>query len=223
MNLKGRAGMFATVLDYEKNPADAGTKGWPEPKCSLDEAQVAFGGRSMGARAAVLAAHSNTSIRLLVLVSYPLVGPKGDVRDQILLDVRPEVDVLFISGDGDSMCDMVRLTKVRAQMRAKSWLVVVEGADHGMKLQGGSKLKKGSEEVGRETGRIAAKWIEQRDEKVRDMVLKWDGDRGEVVGAWTSDEAEAAGKVKVPSEQKDDADAIGSRTGTKRKRSRRAK
>lgn len=185
MNLKGRTAMFASVLDHEKAQSTTGSSSGSGNKAGIDSAKVAFGGRSMGARAAVLAAQADKSITTLVLVSYPLVGPKGDIRDQILLDLRAGVDVLFISGDRDSMCDMAQLAQTRAQMKAGSWMVVVEGADHGMNIQGGAKLKKGSQEVGRQTGKLAAGWIEKRNQRDRDMVLSWDGVREEVViGAW---------------------------------------
>lgn len=172
MNLKARTRMFPTVRDHDKKQGKA-------------ETTVAFGGRSMGARAAVLAAQADESINVLVLVSYPLIGPGGAVRDRILLDIRPDVDVLFISGDGDSMCDMARLTALRAKMKAKTWMVVVQGADHGMNLKGGAKMKKATEEVTRETGRIAARWIGGRDEEHKDMVLRWNGEKA--VGGWGGD------------------------------------
>jgi len=149
---------------------------------------VAYGGRSMGARAAVLAAQADESIKTLVLVSYPLIGPGGAVRDRILLDIRSDVDVLFISGDGDSMCDFPRLATLRKKMKAKSWMVVVEGADHGMNLKGGKKMKAATEEVAKETGRIAARWIEARDEEQKDMKLNWNGDKP--AGNWGGADAE---------------------------------
>jgi predicted alpha/beta-hydrolase family hydrolase len=127
---------------------------------------VLFGGRSMGARAAVMAAAElmgsdgggaggeNMKVRL-VLVSYPLVGPKGELRDGILLDLSDEVDVLFVSGERDAMCPLSRLEEVRGKMAAKSRLVVVRGADHGMHTRP-AELEK---EVGEETGRRAAEWV----------------------------------------------------------------
>ncbi|KIX08984.1 uncharacterized protein Z518_00062 [Rhinocladiella mackenziei CBS 650.93] len=185
MNLKGRVAMFATVLDYEKEEA-------MKKNATMDVAGLAFGGRSMGSRAAVIASHTHESINLLVLASYPLVGPGGDVRDQILLDIRPEVQVLFISGDGDSMCDLAQLAKLRGKMKAKTWMVVVKGADHGM------NLKKGTEEVGKETGRIAARWIRERDEGLTEMVLRWDGPSEQVVGAWGDNDAQAGEGQSAP-------------------------
>ena len=116
----------------------------------------------MGARAAVMAAtelvaaEEGTLVsRLrLVLVSYPLQGPK-DVRDQILLDLPKETDVLFVIADRDAMCPLDLLEGVRVRMEARSRLVVVRGADHGMNIRPASK----TQELGEETGRVAARWI----------------------------------------------------------------
>ena len=86
----------------------------------------ALGGRSMGARAAVMTCDDAT--KACVLVSYPLIGGKnGDTRDQILLDLRQDVDVLFIIGTKDHMCPLDRLDEVRAKMKAGSWIVHVQG------------------------------------------------------------------------------------------------
>jgi predicted alpha/beta-hydrolase family hydrolase len=127
---------------------------------------VLFGGRSMGARAAVMAAAElmgsdggvaggeKMKVRL-VLVSYPLVGPKGELRDEVLLHLSGEVDVLFVSGERDAMCPLSRLEEVRGKMAAKSRLVVVRGADHGMHTRPAGLEK----EVGEETGRRAAEWV----------------------------------------------------------------
>jgi hypothetical protein len=176
--------MFGGVGDYERTEvAKFGS--------TFDRSRMAFGGRSMGARAAVMAAHDNESIKLLVLVSYPLIGPKGDMRDQILLDIKEDIKVLFISGDEDSMCDFKKLADVRKKMKAKSWLVTVQGASHGMDLKGGAKVKTATEEVGKETGRIAARWIKDRDEKATDMVLAWDAETERVVGSWGGEDATA--------------------------------
>lgn len=89
----------------------------------------------------------------LVLVSYPLQGPK-DVRDQILLDLPKETDVLFVIGDRDAMCPLDLLENVRGKMQARSRLVVVRGADHGMNVKPASK----TQELGEQTGKVAARW-----------------------------------------------------------------
>ncbi|KAF3042067.1 hypothetical protein E8E11_006578 [Didymella keratinophila] len=127
-----------------------------------EEKDVVFGGRSMGARAAVMAATELVAegegklagrVRLM-LVSYPLQGPK-DVRDQILLDLPKEMEVLFIIGDRDAMCPLELLGEVRRKMEAKSRLVVVRGADHGMNVRPTSM----TQELGEETGVAAARWM----------------------------------------------------------------
>ncbi|KAF2630401.1 hypothetical protein BU25DRAFT_408348 [Macroventuria anomochaeta] len=128
---------------------------------------LVFGGRSMGARAAVTAAtelydevqgkqgEDGASVGArLVSVSYPLQGPNG-VRDQILLDLPRGVEVLFIVGDRDAMCPLELLEEVRGKMKAKTRVVVVRGADHGMNVKPAHKTK----ELAEETGRVAAKWL----------------------------------------------------------------
>ena len=128
-----------------------------------------LGGRSMGARAAVMAATPDT--QQLVLASYPLHTNK-ETRDQILLDIEPGVDVLFVVGDKDTMCDLSRLQTVRNKMKCKTWLLVVQGADHGMKMspQGATAP------IGIKTGVIAAEWIMARDDSKREGKLSWDQD-----------------------------------------------
>ncbi len=130
----------------------------------------------MGARAAAMAAVDVT--QSVILVSYPLVSPIGEVRDQILLELPQKPDVLFISGENDNMCDFERLNEVRRQMMPRSWLVVVKGADHGMNV----KPKKGTKAVGVETGKLAAEWVskgfEERDEEKTECEIWWDEEEG---------------------------------------------
>lgn len=111
----------------------------------------------MGSRAAVVAASEYLSASTergradveLILVSYPLRGPKGDLRDQILFDLPKNVKVLFVVGDKDSMCPLDALDKVRAEMKSRSWLAVVKGADHGMSKKNMGEL----------AGRKAVEWV----------------------------------------------------------------
>lgn len=226
MNLSARAKGFESVLAYEGSSEATGG----------DTAAVAFGGRSMGARAAVVASQAQPQGqgqvqhgKLLVLASYPLVGQqKGDVRDAILLSLPADTNVLFISGDRDNLCPLAQLETVRAKMKARTWLVTAVGADHGMELHGGKALKKGSEEVGRECGRIAARWLRERDDKVREMDLWWDGERGRVLGSWGEKKpgGGATGQdggikrffSKVEADAKDGEDASGHDPGRKDKK-----
>ncbi|GAM89725.1 hypothetical protein ANO11243_077640 [Dothideomycetidae sp. 11243] len=165
MNLKHRIGCFTCVV------TDCGSV-------------EVLGGRSMGARAAALTAkvYPDTT-RALVLVSFPLVSAAagGESREELLLDVDGQIDVLFISGDRDSMCDLKHLAAVRGKMKAKSWLVVVKGADHGMSVRN----KRGIDAVRQRTGQIAAAWAASRDEQKTELEVAWDTDKNEVAaGSW---------------------------------------
>ncbi|KAJ4989351.1 hypothetical protein SVAN01_05076 [Stagonosporopsis vannaccii] len=153
MNLGARVKGFQACYSHTKTSADGAQKG------------LLFGGRSMGARAAVMAATeiaaegTDVSVRL-VLVSYPLQGPK-DVRDRILLDLPDGVEVLFVIGERDAMCPLNLLEEVRGKMKAVSRVVIVRGADHGMNVRPARRTK----EVGEETGRVAARWLGGEVEK----------------------------------------------------------
>jgi predicted alpha/beta-hydrolase family hydrolase len=145
MNLNARVKGFHTCISH----------------LSLEKESLVLGGRSMGARAAViagteiLAGDDGQRELSLVLVSYPLKGPK-DIRDQILLDLPASVRVLFIVGEKDAMCPLGLLEKTRKKMAAKSRLVVVRGADHGMHVRPVEEEKR----LGEEMGRLAATWVD---------------------------------------------------------------
>ena len=180
MNVKARAELFDVVKQHEFEDGM-----WKSQ--STTRFDLAYGGRSLGARAAVIASHSDQNVKALVLASYPLVSPRGDVRDEILINVAEDVDVLFISGDHDSMCDLGMLEDVRERMKASTWLVRVNGADHGMSIRGGKKLKEGTEAIGNAVGKVAAAWLRDRGKESREMHLIWDGEEiGVIRGEWTA-------------------------------------
>jgi predicted alpha/beta-hydrolase family hydrolase len=190
MNLKARAAVFDRVKQYELQQEYM-------KSAARQEMKLAYGGRSLGARAAVVASHADEDVKMLVLVSYPLVAPSGDVRDKILLEIRPDVDVLFISGDHDSMCDLDMLDGVRGKMAAKTWIVRVRGADHGMNLRGGKKLKEGTKLVGEATGKMAATWLRERDQQKRQIDITWDGERSQIISSgWLASATTKQGKEK---------------------------
>lgn len=179
MNLTNRIKYFHIVIENEKKHTQTTTSG-----------EVVLGGRSMGARAAVLTALERREkilekekIGALVLVSYPLMaGTKGEKREEerrekILKDLDEGMDVLFIVGDADAQCPMEMLEEMRGVMRARSWVCVVEGADHGM----GMKPNKAAEGMRRKTGEVAARWLEERHDEARDSTISWDGESGEIV------------------------------------------
>lgn len=151
MNLKSRIKMFSEVIASNLNVNT--------PSC--------LGGRSMGARAAVMAVSESTTH--LVLVSYPLHTAK-ETRDQVLLDLPASIKVIFVSGDRDEMCDLERLEEVRRKMKCKTWRVVVENADHGMSV----KPKAGTREVGEKTGSVVAMWLKSFDISPGEGKIVWD-------------------------------------------------
>ena len=180
MNLNSRTEMFKAVC---KNQGYA--------KC--------LGGRSMGARAAVMTATKETTH--LVLISYPLHTDKrvrGDIRDQILLDLPATVKVIFVSGDSDVMCTLDRLEMVRSKMRCDSWRVVVQGADHGMNV----KPKIGMKDIGMMSGEVVVKWLESSDQDAREGRISWNPEEEKVQwSGWeisTTANAEGEPKTSAP-------------------------
>ncbi|CAN9216347.1 unnamed protein product [Alternaria alternata] len=163
MNLKARTKGFHACIEEIYFSQETAQKS--KPKGQIKKKRMLLGGRSMGARAAVIAAsellaekdheREETSIQL-ILVSYPLQGPKDDLRDQILLDLPESISVLFIIGDKDAMCPLDLLNENRSKMVAKSQVVIVRDADHGMNIKPASATK----QVGESTGRVAAWWVE---------------------------------------------------------------
>ena len=160
MNLKSRVKMFSEVIASDLN--------LKIPHC--------LGGRSMGARAAVMAATEN--VTHIVLVSYPLHTTK-ETRDQVLLDLPMSTKVIFVSGDQDKMCDLERLEEVRKKMNCTTWRVVVQDADHGMTV----KPKAGTQKVGRETGNVVAMWLKASDVNLREGRISWNA--GEETAQWS--------------------------------------
>lgn len=194
MNLNSRVKMYSAVIEDQSFSA-------------------CLGGRSMGARAAVMAATSATE--RLVLVSYPLHTGK-ETRDEILLKLAPSMKVIFVIGSRDSMCELGQLEKVRERMRCATWLVVVQEADHGMTV----KPNKGTEAVGKMTGEVVARWIDGCNEKLTEGRITWDGERAEWSGWSVECEDAAAPPLQKESSGQDPEVAI---TATRGKGSRRPK
>ncbi|KAH8725960.1 hypothetical protein GQ44DRAFT_826080 [Phaeosphaeriaceae sp. PMI808] len=157
-NLASRVKAFHACIKHVEESNE--TQGGAGPERLL----LLLGGRSMGARAVVMAATQILKQKkympakiFLILVSYPLQGPKGDVRSQILLDLPGSVSVLFIIGDRDAMCPLKLLDNVRGKMKAASHWAIVKGADHGMHVKPANLDT--DRLLGEQTGREAAKWV----------------------------------------------------------------
>lgn len=173
-----------------------------------------LGGRSMGARAAVMAATSATE--RLVLVSYPLHTGK-ETRDEILLKLAPSMKVIFVIGSRDSMCDLGRLEIVRGRMRCATWLVVVQEADHGMTV----KPNKGTEAVGKMTGEVVARWIDERNEKLTEGRITWDGE--EERAEWSGWSVECEDAAAPPPQEEEVAITATRLNGSRRSKPKRSK
>ena len=95
-------------------------------------APVVLAGKSMGSRVGCHLALEEPGIPALVCFGYPLVspGPKKTRRDQVLLAL--EVPVLFVQGTRDRLCPLDELDAVRARMKTRSELHVVESGDHSL-------------------------------------------------------------------------------------------
>ena len=164
MNLQNRVKTFHATIDHHEGR------------------DLALGGRSMGARAAVLTALArDEKPSALVLVSYPLTGGKKgekreDQREKILLDLPEDIDVLFVYGSEDIQCDSDLLAEVTAKMKATCWFMKVEGADHSMSLKDKSAVQK----VRMWTGVTSGHWLDDRDDAKRYCTISWDREKGEV-------------------------------------------
>jgi len=190
MNLQSRIKSFKAVIEQDRGSA-------------------ALGGRSMGARAAVLTAQEHEQTTALVLVSYPLTSQKkGDSREGIILDLTDRADVLFVIGDRDTMCDLEMLNEVRSRMKAKSWLVVVKGADHSMS----GKPKEYISALRKRTGILAAQWLIERPSESTECNVHWDEEQGDAVSSAWSTKSGSEVNVEGTDEQK----------GSSRKRRKKA-
>lgn len=88
-------------------------------------------GKSMGGR---IGCHVSLEEEVdgLVCLGYPLcaMGDRTKLRDQVLRSLgRP---ILFVQGTRDSLCPLDLLEAVRAEMKAETFLQVVEGGDHSL-------------------------------------------------------------------------------------------
>lgn len=146
------------------------------------DAHEVLGGRSMGARAAVVTAlETEQKPEALILASYPLVNGKGErqqaQREQILLDLPESIDVLFATGSEDDQCPLDILREVMSEMKARTWLLELKSADHGTTV----KPKAGTQPMRAEIGKIATSWLDSRDDTKRYRAVAWDSDENCIV------------------------------------------
>ena len=88
-------------------------------------------GKSMGGRIGCHVALEE-KVEGLVCFGYPLCGGGDEtkLRDKVLREL--ETPILFVQGTRDALCPLPLLESVRAQMKATTFLHVVEGGDHSL-------------------------------------------------------------------------------------------
>src|SRR6266446_3328050 len=88
-------------------------------------------GKSMGGRIGCHVA-SKEEVDALVCLGYPLcaMGDCTKLRDEVLRALR--TPVLFVQGTRDPLCPLDLLERVRAEMKTRNVLHVVEGGDHSL-------------------------------------------------------------------------------------------
>ena len=90
-------------------------------------------GKSMGGRVGCHVALEE-SVAGLICLGYPLCGG-GDpakLRDKVLRELR--TPILFVQGTRDALCPLELLKPIIADMSAQTFLHVVEGGDHSLRV-----------------------------------------------------------------------------------------
>ena len=103
-----------------------------EVRAEHPDRPIFLAGKSMGSRVGCHLAVEQ-DVAGVICFGYPLVGGKGQVRDEVLLQLRRPV--LFIQGTRDRLCPLEVLAEVRPRMQTETHLHVVEGGDHSLKLR----------------------------------------------------------------------------------------
>ena len=90
-------------------------------------------GKSMGGR---IGCHVSIEekVEAIVCFGYPLCGggDQSKLRDKVLRALQ--TPILFVQGTRDSLCPLDLLERARTEMKAPSFLHVVEGGDHSLQV-----------------------------------------------------------------------------------------
>jgi predicted alpha/beta-hydrolase family hydrolase len=97
----------------------------------VDDGAAVLIGKSMGGRIGCHVALEE-KVDALVCLGYPLcaMGDRTKLRDEVLRALR--TPILFVQGTRDPLCPLDLLERVRAEMKARNVLQVVEGGDHSL-------------------------------------------------------------------------------------------
>jgi predicted alpha/beta-hydrolase family hydrolase len=125
-------------------------------------------GKSMGGR---IGCHVALEERVdgVICLGYPLCGggDRSKLRDKVLRAL--ETPILFVQGTRDSLCPLELLESVRAEMKAPTFLHVVEGGDHSLQVSKRQLTAAGEtqEEVDRRILAAIAKFVALTGDKTQ--------------------------------------------------------
>jgi predicted alpha/beta-hydrolase family hydrolase len=90
-------------------------------------------GKSMGGRVGCHVALEE-KVAGVICFGYPLCagGDRSKLRDQVLRELQ--APILFVQGTRDPLCPLPLLEEVRAKMKDRNQLYVVEGGDHSLRV-----------------------------------------------------------------------------------------
>lgn len=96
-----------------------------------DDGATVLIGKSMGGRIGCHVALEE-KVDALVCLGYPLcaMGDRTKLREEVLRALR--TPILFVQGTRDPLCPLDLLEPVRAEMKTRNVLHVVEGGDHSL-------------------------------------------------------------------------------------------
>ena len=119
-------------------------------------------GKSMGGRVGCHVALEE-KVDGLICLGYPLcaMGDRTKLRDEVLRALT--TPILFVQGTRDPLCPLNLLDRIRTEIKAPSFLHLVEGGDHSLRvpkrqLQGTSKTQ---EDIDHEILKMIAGFVDQ--------------------------------------------------------------
>jgi uncharacterized protein len=90
-------------------------------------------GKSMGGR---IGCHLSLEEKVdgLICLGYPLcaMGDRTKLRNEVLRGLT--TPILFVQGTRDALCPLDLLERVRAEMKARNFLHIIEGGDHSLRV-----------------------------------------------------------------------------------------
>jgi uncharacterized protein len=90
-------------------------------------------GKSMGGRVGCHVALEE-KVDGLICLGYPLcaMGNRTKLRDEVLRSLT--TSILFVQGTRDALCPLDLLDRIRTEIKAPSFLHLVEGGDHSLRV-----------------------------------------------------------------------------------------